>query len=838
MPKWGFAQVDQQWYNTPDLLADAERMYSEVKPLAPKYWRIGAAWALIAKQPDPGTLIAGTPPSSTGRDWTTLDTALNEALLLGSEVVLILGVAKPYWGGVRIGPFSWGGVSPSAADFGVWCAEVVRRYKPGGPGIRTDGRYATNGQLNRGVRIFEIWNEENDQNHDGGQINAKDYTDRLVAAYNSIKAVPDLTGTPTPGVSPGVGQSMVIFGGTYHVQRIGSWLGYGIASLPEIDYLTQCYSYGAQGKFDAMAVHVYPHLDTTGYNGSDVGPVPTMNLDNMRQLVEIRQLMVDQGDGAKKIWVTEAGFPCSNVTEAQQSSYWQQLWGLFAALSYVEVVLFYCARDGGTDMKNVESTWGAMRYDFTHKPVWDWLATLSPGLNAGFTSEGTLSASVTIGGAKPAFTGSGTLVAKALQAVTLSLTGSGVLSVTAEKFGEKAPVFTGSGTVSATVSVKIPVAAQLSGEGVVSVTVSQTATAAFTGDGTLSAQAGESAPQFTGEGTFTAAVQQPVVYDSQGTYTSQSGGSNNKTISWDHTITYSDANTWVFVEVVYGRPNGVSTGASTVTYGGVTMTSKAAVDQALPGGSSGSRGVRVFALRNPPTGPQTVSYYQPGVSSLSGNSVAFQNAGSVSSGITGANNSGTTATRILTGATSAGSRISGVSAGAQAVASISGVSRGTVAIQDAPGEADGSTDLAWYQGNVGQWVTAGVVLTAVAPLPSVGASLAGSGTLTATVIANPVVAPTFTGAGTLTAATVPSLPVSAAFTGDGVLTALLQGGALFSSVGTLSAVVSAILRANATHSGTGTLTVVAAQAVTANFTGTGAVTAATGFPYTFPITLA
>lgn len=365
MPEWGFAQVDQQWFTTPDQLAAAERMYAEVKPLQPKYWRIGAAWPLIAKQKDPGTFIAGTPPTSTNRDWSTLDTSLNEGLLLGCDIVLILGVRKASWGGVTFGPFSWGGTVGTAADFGVFCAEVATRYKVGGPGIRTDGRYAPN--TGKGVHIFEIWNEENDQNHWGGQISAQEYTNFLIAGYDAIKAVSGLSGT----------NSRVLFGGTYHVQRQPSWWGYGIASLPEIDFLTQCYNYGAKDHFDAMNVHLYPNLDDLSFNGSDIGPAPTMNTDNLRQLEDIRGLMVAKGDGAKKISITEAGFPVSVVGEALQKTYWETLWELLSALPYVDMVLFYCCIDGGGSIDSENGSLGAMRADFSHRPVWDFLETLA-----------------------------------------------------------------------------------------------------------------------------------------------------------------------------------------------------------------------------------------------------------------------------------------------------------------------------------------------------------------------------------------------------------------------------------------------------------------------------
>jgi polysaccharide biosynthesis protein PslG len=66
------------------------------------------------------------------------------------------------------------------------------------------------------------------------------------------------------------------------------------------------FSVGAKGSFDAMAMHpyVYPNgLAIDDHNGwSDVE--------------RVRQLMVDNGDGAKKIWMTELGAPTSAPSAA------------------------------------------------------------------------------------------------------------------------------------------------------------------------------------------------------------------------------------------------------------------------------------------------------------------------------------------------------------------------------------------------------------------------------------------------------------------------------------------------------------------------------------------
>jgi hypothetical protein len=712
MLDWGFAQVDQQWYNTPALLADAQRMYTEVKTLQPKYWRIGAQWSLIATQKDPGTFVAGTPPTSTGRDWSTLDTALNEGLLLGSEIILILGVVRAKWGGF----WFFGGTLGTNAEFGVWCAEVATRYKPGGVGIRTDGRYASNS--GKGVRSFEIWNEQNDQGHDGGQINAKDYTERLIAAYDAIKGVSGLTGTPTPGTSPGSGQSRVLFGGTYHVQRIGNWgPGYGVASLPEVEYLAQCYTYGAKDKFDAMNVHVYPHLDASSYGGSDVGPVPTMNLDNMKQLVEIRALMVSKGDGSKKISVTEAGFPVSVVGETLQNTYWQTLYGLLSALPYVDMVLFYCARDGGGDVTSINGSLGAMRADFTHRPVWSWLQTLSPPLTrpASFAATASLSATIqrTI---KANFTSASALTAYLPPRLAPNFTASSSMSAMVDLPGFRNALFTAASSMSATIAPRMPVTAPFAAVSsfTASVKPSLAVAASFTATGVMSSLIGTETPaNFTTTSAMSASIHIPVQWDSTGAGNRTSGPSGSKITSWTHNTTVTGSDVWVFAAVAWS--GGMSSRGC--TYGGTPMT-------VVGANNSTSVGMTIFGLQNPPTGSQTVTATIGGtLYSIQGTSVSFTNIGAVVAPAVGASSTGS-GTRSVTVPAGGGSRALAITAGNNANITVSPTQRyngGTsvtgngdyATVQDAPGEADGFVTLSTIQSGTGAWMTLGLVLNPV-----------------------------------------------------------------------------------------------------------------------------
>lgn len=340
--KWGFSDQQQQ-------LSDMPQLYTEVAKIRPQYWRLMAAWNLIAKSK---TLSA---PNS--RDWTTIDRSINDVLLLGADVVMIIGQARP-----------WG--NATAAEYGSFCAEVATRYKPGGPGIRTDGVYAPN--AGKGVRCYEIWNEQNNQVFWGLNVDPVGYVGYLKAAYTAIKAVSGLSGT----------DSTVIFGGLQHVPRVGPWFGDGWLTMAETTFVTKCYAAEpALGSYyDVMADHIYPQSDVSTYiGGSTTGPAPSATIDNILQLIDIRATMVAKGDGAKKIWITECGYWTANLSEALQNTYLQALYTLLVGLGYVDVMLIYCSHDVGNDVKEKEQTFGAMRYDYTKRPVWDWLKTLGTG---------------------------------------------------------------------------------------------------------------------------------------------------------------------------------------------------------------------------------------------------------------------------------------------------------------------------------------------------------------------------------------------------------------------------------------------------------------------------
>jgi hypothetical protein len=350
--RWGFAQVAQQLYTTADKFAEKDRMFAMVTELRPQLFRMGIPWSYVAKVKDP--------LATNARDWSMVDTSIGDALLLGADIVMQVGLYRPSWGSWW---FGLGGTPATVAEYADFTTECVNRYKPGGVGIRTDGKYAANS--GRGVSIWECWNEQNNSTFWNRTVSAVDYVAHLVAFNAAVKAI-----------QPG-GASTVLFGGTQHIQRVqGPYPGENTSVMPEVTFVKGCYAEGAHGHFDAMNVHYYQNDDTVVFNGATLGPAPSTGTDNWRQLTEIRQLMIDNGDTALKMWVTEIGWSTNQVTQAQQSTYMQTLYSMMLGLGYVDAFIIYNVRDDGNTTA-LQDAWGAMDYSFNKKLIWQWLKTLS-----------------------------------------------------------------------------------------------------------------------------------------------------------------------------------------------------------------------------------------------------------------------------------------------------------------------------------------------------------------------------------------------------------------------------------------------------------------------------
>jgi hypothetical protein len=144
-----------------------------------------------------------------------------------------------------------------------------------------------------GADYFEIWNEPNLTNFWSPSPDPAAYTADLKAAYGAIKAVDP--------------SSVVISAG---LAAIDSNSG----NIDPVTFFGAMYSDGAKGNFDAAGDH--PYSFPANPNDDSQGKWGEMDQTNP----SLRSIMIEHGDGAKKIWITEYGAPTGNVTAAQQAT--------------------------------------------------------------------------------------------------------------------------------------------------------------------------------------------------------------------------------------------------------------------------------------------------------------------------------------------------------------------------------------------------------------------------------------------------------------------------------------------------------------------------------------
>lgn len=169
-----------------------------------------------------------------------------------------------------------------------------------------------------GVHTYEILNEVN------YHMSAAQYTATLKTAYIAIKAV-----DPSATV-------------------LMSGLGTGPGSQEPYTYLQAMYAAGAKGYFDAANMHPYSFPDN---------PTQTSDAWNpWSYLPQMHTIMVNNGEGNKKIWLTEFGCPtganpilpnaCTDATFAQQIT---QAYNQASAWGWAGPLFIFSWEDNTTD---------------------------------------------------------------------------------------------------------------------------------------------------------------------------------------------------------------------------------------------------------------------------------------------------------------------------------------------------------------------------------------------------------------------------------------------------------------------------------------------------------
>lgn len=278
--------------------------------------RVDASWNWV--QPDgPGSY-----------DWSSLDAVVAAIHSVGLSADLIID-GCPAWAAVSSAAGNEFAQPASASEFGTYAGAVAARY----------GKDGTN--------YFEIWNEPNLATFWLPKPDPSAYTADLEAAYTAIKAADPSATVLSGGLAPGVDD------GTNYDPRT---------------FLEDMYADGAKESFDGLGYHPYSYPDSPDTDASWSG---WSMMDETTP--SIRSIMADNGDSAKKIWITEYGAPTSDsnsVGEANQSTDMAQAISLTAKLDWVASLYMYTWSDSSTLAADADG-FGLLTSDNTPKPAYE-----------------------------------------------------------------------------------------------------------------------------------------------------------------------------------------------------------------------------------------------------------------------------------------------------------------------------------------------------------------------------------------------------------------------------------------------------------------------------------
>ncbi len=238
-------------------------------------------------------------------NWALPDKTIGAALAAGLTPLAILnGAAMP----------SWATSPPSAVQFTPFVTAAVQHYAA------------------QGVHTYEVWNEPNLGSNWGGTASGSEYAAVLIAAYRAAKAADASSFIISGGLSPAANS-----GGNVAPQT----------------FLTEMYAAGAGGYFDAVGAHPYCFpADPT--DSSSASWSFFYNLPNW-----IYQVMVVNGDGAKKVWMTEFGAPTAGsgaVTEQFQAQSITDAFNQLKQWSWAGPLFIYDWQDGADNFGLVDAS--------------------------------------------------------------------------------------------------------------------------------------------------------------------------------------------------------------------------------------------------------------------------------------------------------------------------------------------------------------------------------------------------------------------------------------------------------------------------------------------------
>ncbi len=237
-------------------------------------------------------------------DWHRADILVQNANKMGLKIVARVD-NQPEWATKK--KYGTATAPPdNMQDYADFIGQLAARYKAGSP----------HGQ----IHAYQIWNEPNLSREWGDRApNATEYVAMLKAAYQAVKKADPNAIVITAGLSPTTAPPPL--------------------AVPDIDFLKQMYAAGARDYFDMLGAHGAGFKAPPETSPEEAASNPKYNHNEgekgrvytFRHVEDIRKVMVDNGDAAKKVSLLEFGWTTDNrpnspyawhaVTEQEQADY-------------------------------------------------------------------------------------------------------------------------------------------------------------------------------------------------------------------------------------------------------------------------------------------------------------------------------------------------------------------------------------------------------------------------------------------------------------------------------------------------------------------------------------
>ncbi len=256
--------------------------------------------------------------------WKYIDRVVNKARARGLRI-LATPAYTPTWARPAGTSDKHGPTDPTA--YAAFVKAAAQRYAP------------------LGVHHWEIWNEPNISEFWQPVPNVAHYAALLRASAAAIRSVDPKAVIVSAGLAPAADTADGHF-------------------VSPRTFLSRLYQAGAGPSFDAVGMHPY----AWPYGISAVG-----DWNQWYSLPKTYDIMVANGDGAKRIWATEYGAPTGSstraVSDADQARFVKEAFADWATKPWAGPIMWYSFRDTGTNPADLGENFGLVRKDFSAKPA-------------------------------------------------------------------------------------------------------------------------------------------------------------------------------------------------------------------------------------------------------------------------------------------------------------------------------------------------------------------------------------------------------------------------------------------------------------------------------------